>query len=42
MNMPQQSNDPLWTMLMRVTAGLSGLVVGTIAVKAALSALRRW
>lgn len=36
-----QSSSTIWETLARVTLGLSGLVAGTLAVKAALSAARR-
>lgn len=38
---PQQSGDPLWTMLLRVTLALGSLALGTLAVKAALGAAKK-
>lgn len=39
--MPQSSANTIWDMLARVTLGLSGLVIGTLAVKVVLSTARR-
>lgn len=39
--MPQSSSSTIWDMLARVTLGLSGVVAGTLAIKAVLAAARR-